>query len=711
MNFNPIEDLSPLGYLTNLEVLQIEKCKETDYDFLSNLTNLKILYMGITDSVSNLDFLQNLTELEDFSLGALASDNKLDISNVFKLSKLKRLQLSGLPWLTENELQEMYKLENLENLLLMSDNIKDINFLKTLNLKCLYIGNNLMIVDESYNAGNNHITDFSPISNMTSLTEINISNLKGVYDLNAFSNLKNLTCLWLENGELRDATALDKEELNKVEFWSNLWLYYNHIEDEIETKDNEEIILEVPLIIQQAMDENSLLYSTEGVSLSGCEWVEKGKTVKVEQTEYPYVYISVASGYAAHTSWYVNISNNESHNKIVKSIQIEEEPTNKVFTQGDEIKFTDGTLTIIYSDDTEAEVFLQDPRITISNYNSYMLGEQTITINFEGASTELTITVIEEEEISSIQISTEPNAIEYKEGEGLDLTGGKLLVKYKDDSEKEISLLDFRIKISNYNPNMLGEQTVTINFKGATTELTITVIGTEKEISSIQVSTEPNKIEYKKGEELDLAGGKLLVKYQDETEEEIDLTTEGITFSNYNPDSIGKQPIYIHYKGKMTGLWIEVVENNNQETDNNYWKFLPYLIARDSENGYLENIEQGTTCKDIIDVAYTNGRIEIYKDDKLVEDLNEKLATGMIVKVIFTNEEYSYKVVVAGDINGDAEVDELDLLMLARYNAGYEKETQMVVNEYLRATNVYKDEDFGDVLDLLKLARMLVNLD
>ena len=410
------------------------------------------------------------------------------------------------------------------------------------------------------------------------------------------------------------------------------------------------------------------------------------------------------------TTCVVNVIGNENERQI-REILINEEPTNKVFVQGDEIKFTDGTLTIIYSDDTEAEVFLQDPRITISNYNSYMLGEQTITINFEGASTELTITVIEEEEISSIQISTEPNAIEYKEGEGLDLTGGKLLVKYKDDSEKEISLLDFRIKISNYNPNMLGEQTVTINFKGATTELTITVIGTEKEISSIQVSTEPNKIEYKKGEELDLAGGKLLVKYQDETEEEIDLTTEGITFSNYNPDSIGKQPIYIHYKGKMTGLWIEVVENNNQETDNNYWKFLPYLIARDSENGYLENIEQGTTCKDIIDVAYTNGRIEIYKDDKLVEDLNEKLATGMIVKVIFTNEEYSYKVVVAGDINGDAEVDELDLLMLARYNAGYEKETQMVVNEYLRAANVHKDEDFGDVLDLLKLARMLVNLD
>ena len=56
-------------------------------------------------------------------------------------------------------------------------------------------------------------------------------------------------------------------------------------------------------------------------------------------------------------------------------------------------------------------------------------------------------------------------------------------------------------------------------------------------------------------------------------------------------------------------------------------------------------------------------------------------------------------------------MDELDLLMLARYNAGYEKETQMVVNEYLRASNIHKDEDFGDVLDLLKLARMLVNLD
>ncbi len=228
-------------------------------------------------------------------------------------------------------------------------------------------------------------------------------------------------------------------------------------------------------------------------------------------------------------------------------------------------------------------------------------------------------------------------------------------------------------------------------------------------IDSIELdesSISPNT--FTRGEDINFENGSIIINYKNGQNETISITDPNVIIENYNPNQTGEQTVAINYKGATTELKINVEEG---ETEENYWQFLPYIIAKDSKNGYLENIKQGTTCKDIIDVAYTNGRVEIYKGDKLVEDLNEKLATGMIVKVIFTNEEYSYKIVVTGDTNGDADVDELDLLMLARYNAGYEKETQMVVNEYLRAANLYKDDDFGDVLDLLKLARILVNLD
>lgn len=704
LNSNPIEDLSLLGNLTNLEKLCIEGTKENDFTFLSNLVKLKKLYMSV-NNVNNVEFLENLNELEDFKMAELTSDGQFDLSNVFELTSLKTLDLSGIQWLTENELSEMYKLSNLEELSLINDNIGNIEFMRPLNLKRLYIGNNLA---DNY-GGENYVTDFSPISNMTSLTSIDICELKGVQNLDDFSNLVNLTCLWLERGELRDASALDKDNLNKVESWSNLWLWYNHIRDEYIVTDNEEMTFDIPVIFQQAMDENSLLYSTEGVKLDNCEWNEIGKSIKVNP-ELGGFKITINSGYAKDTDWYVALKNNDE--KKIYQIYIEEEPYSKVFEQGDEIRFSGGTLAVVYSDGMDVEVVrvsLEDDGISVSNYDPNQLGDQTITINFEGVTTELTITVVGkvEKEISSIQVSTKPNKVEYKQGEELDLTGGKLLVKYQDETEEEIDLNDEDVTVSNYNPDSIGKQPIYIHYKGKMTGLWIEIVENQEnpiEAKSINVIKEPMNMEFIKGEELVFYGGQLSVIYDDNTEDVITFSNEEINYSGYNPNKPGEQTISIEYRGATTELTITVVEED-------YCSFLPYLIQIDSGKSYLENIKQGTTCQNLIDATETNGRIEIYKDDNLVDNLNQNLSTGMIVKIVYPNKEYSFTVVVTGDINGDAEVDELDLLMLARYNAGYEKETQMVVNEYLRATNVHEDEDFGDVLDLLKLARMLVNLD
>ena len=241
LNLNPIEDLSLLRNLTNLEKLCIEETKATDFSFLGNLDKLKILYMNI-NNVSNINFLENLKELEDFRMAMLTSEEKFDISNIFNLTKLKILDLSCINWLTENELLEMYKLSNLEELYLRNDNIGNIEFLRNLNLKRLYIGNNIT----NNSTSKNYVTDFSPISNMTSLDSIDICDLKGINNLNDFSNLINLKSLWIERGELRDASALDKDDLNKVEMWSNLWLRNNYIKDEFVITNSEERVFEVP---------------------------------------------------------------------------------------------------------------------------------------------------------------------------------------------------------------------------------------------------------------------------------------------------------------------------------------------------------------------------------------------------------------------------------------------------------------------------------
>ena len=298
LNNNNITDLTPLSNLQHLSELYIELNDCTDFSPLSNLNNLKKLYLGGNDMRNGLGFLQGLNNLEVLRLHACEVPNEIDISYIFNLHNLKYLDLTLWKWITEEHLQRLSELSNLENLILSSCNIGNIDFLEGLHLKSLHIGN------DTTPEGTNHISDLSPIRNMTTLKELDISRLPKIETLDDLANLSDLECLWVQTGKLRDATALDGDNF-KDNTWYNLWLSYNYINDKI-GRTSENMIIEVPKIIQQALDENSLLYSSNGVNLYNCEWEEYGKSIKINSS-ISYFSISINSGYARATQYSASI--------------------------------------------------------------------------------------------------------------------------------------------------------------------------------------------------------------------------------------------------------------------------------------------------------------------------------------------------------------------------------------------------------------------
>ena len=111
---------------------------------------------------------------------------------------------------------------------------------------------------------------------------------------------------------------------------------------------------------------------------------------------------------------------------------------------------------------------------------------------------------------------------------------------------------------------------------------------------------------------------------------------------------------------------------------------------------------EGVDANDAVEAAAGDAYLAIADEAWEVQYLGNKDVNGSDqlsydagVAHISGNGEYTVSVTAdtngfrydeTGDINGDAEVDELDLLMLARYNAGYEKETQICL---LRSTITY----------------------
>ena len=106
----------------------------------------------------------------------------------------------------------------------------------------------------------------------------------------------------------------------------------------------------------------------------------------------------------------------------------------------------------------------------ISKYDSKKIGDQTLTITYEGKTANKTVTVIDE--ITGISINKEPNTKEYNYGSNINLEGAKLNVHKLSGT----TIVDITSSvISGYNANKAGIQTITVNYEGFTAEFTVTV--------------------------------------------------------------------------------------------------------------------------------------------------------------------------------------------------------------------------------------------
>ena len=345
LNNNNITDFTPLSNLQNLNSLYIELNDCVDFSSLSNLSNLKELHLGGNNMNNGLGFLQNLSNLERLRLAACEVPDEIDISYIFNLSKLQYLDLTLWIWITEDHLQELSNLSNLKDLELSSCNIGNIDFIEGLQLESLYIGNDTFI------EGYNHISDLSVIRNMNSLTSLDISKLPEIKTLDDLENLSNLVCLWCQDCSLCDATVLDGDSFKDKIFWDNLSLKNNIINDEI-IRTGETTIIEVPKIIQQACNENSLLYSSNGVSLYNCEWEEYGKSVRINSYA-DYIVININSGYAQGTWYNGNIVEQEIW---LDYIEITNKPNKTSYIEGQEFDKTGMIVTATYNDGSTKEI-------------------------------------------------------------------------------------------------------------------------------------------------------------------------------------------------------------------------------------------------------------------------------------------------------------------------------------------------------------------
>ena len=120
------------------------------------------------------------------------------------------------------------------------------------------------------------------------------------------------------------------------------------------------------------------------------------------------------------------------------------------------------------------------------------------------------------------------------------------------------------IEVEGFDNKKIGENIVTIIYQGKTTTFNVTIIA--KSVVSIELNKKPDKLYYIQNDEnLDLSGGTLKIKYNDKTEEIIDLTEKTIKVKGFSNKEVGINTIIIEYKGKIETFNINIIPNEKEE--------------------------------------------------------------------------------------------------------------------------------------------------
>ena len=222
----------------------------------------------------------------------------------------------------------------------------------------------------------------------------------------------------------------------------------------------------------------------------------------------------------------------------IQSIEIKTKP--KVsYKYGEELYVTGGEINVIRSSGVTTVAITKS---MVSGYNPETLGNQELTVTYEGKQAKYTVDV--QDFIKDI-VMVKPNKLIYKLNETKDLTGGQVqAIMASGTATSPVAMTDSQVVVTGYDTTSVGVKTITVQYKGFTKNFGITV---EDNLSGMIIKTLPTKLDYKYGESLDLTGGTIEITKESGVKEIINMTPSMV--SGYNSKKIGNQTLTVTYEG------------------------------------------------------------------------------------------------------------------------------------------------------------------
>ena len=215
-----------------------------------------------------------------------------------------------------------------------------------------------------------------------------------------------------------------------------------------------------------------------------------------------------------------------------------------------------------------------------------------------------------------------------------------------------------------------------------------------KELIDIEIIQNPTKLNYLKGEDIDLNGMIVNRIYNNGEIEEIN--NNDLVLSGYNKNQLGSQEITVTY-GNKTAKFNVIVKNDE------IFEYLDSEVKK--SNSMLYNINYKKNKYNTLFIINEVYSYDIYdKNDNI--KTNNIVATGDKLKIYYNNNLITqYKLSVVADANGDGNITPLDYIRIKNYIMG---DYNIVEEEYLDAADANRDGNITP-LDYIRIKNLIMN--
>lgn len=296
--------------------------------------------------------------------------------------------------------------------------------------------------------------------------------------------------------------------------------------------------------------------------------------------------------------------------KSESDISVKEDPQ-LVHVQGEELDLSKGVLKVNTGKKTQ-EIAMNADGVSVSGYDKNKLGEQEITLSYNGGSTTVKVTVVERMKVVDY-------VSDYLVGDTFNTSKGRLRITKNDGTTYTVLLSNSLVTVENFDSSSAGSgKKVTVKYASGNdsfeTEFNVNIY----DVESVDL-TAPKKYSYKSHESsLSLDGGYLVLSGNGgKVTRDVKLTGEGVKIEGFDPSVVNettpekRQTITVTYNDTYTKSFdIKITYTSVSMFNDNIHKFADL----DFENNNTPEIS-----KELGELAIT--LMELYTDISKADSL------------------------------------------------------------------------------------------